>query len=205
VAACGARTAARDADDRISESWFTRSTRKIRSFESLANRPLAREDIMASMDEQFAALMERGRKELDELRSEWEIRHRADVRFLTESMQTRMEGEVSKIKAQATGVTVAVVTAVVIGLLAFMYSGVKDAYSGMKDVNQAVIALQDNLMKAQGTIKTTTAELDTAKNAGEKLIRDSVTALQTAQQTLATTQKAYEERLQEFRGTQVRQ
>jgi hypothetical protein len=129
-------------------------------------------------------------------RFEWEIRHRADVRFLTESMQTRMEGEVSKIKAQATGVTVAVVTAVAIGLLAFMYSGVKDAYSGMKDVNQA---------EAQGTIKTTTAELDTAKNAGEKLIRDSVTALQTAQQTLATTQKAYEERLQEFRGTQVRQ
>ena len=35
-------------------------------------------------------------------RFEWEIRHRADVRFLTESMQTRMEGEVSKIKAQAT-------------------------------------------------------------------------------------------------------
>jgi hypothetical protein len=74
------------------------------------------------------------------------------------------------------------------------YGGVKDAYSGMKDVNQSVIALQDNLMKAQGAIKIATAELDAAKNNGQQLIRDSVAALQTAQQNLATTQTAYEGR-----------
>jgi hypothetical protein len=181
---------------------FQAKSHRIVVFRSLIQRPLGTEIVMATgMDEQFASLMSRGEKELDELKSNYanklaevELLHRKEMQDLNENLKIRMEGEVSKVKVQAAGVTVAVASAAVIAILTFMYGGVKDAYSGMKDVNQSVIALQDNLMKAQGAIKIATAELDAAKNNGQQLIRDSVAALQTAQQNLATTQTAYEGR-----------
>jgi DNA repair exonuclease SbcCD ATPase subunit len=191
---------------------------------------------MPTLDEQFDGLMKRGQEQLDKAKSDFDERllqverdHKREVERITTELKTTAKTEMAEYKTQASGLTVGVVTAAVLGMLAFMYFATKDTFAGMREVNQAVIALQDNLMKAQTTIKATTTELDQSKKDGLKLIQEGVealakaqrevsnvqqalsdsrkaydernVALQEAKQALATSKQAYEERLQELRAS----
>lgn len=191
---------------------------------------------MPTLDEQFDGLMKRGQEQLDKAKSDFDERllqverdHKREVERITTELKATAKTEMAEFKTQASGMAVAVVTAAVIGMLGFLYFATKDTFSGMKEVNQAVITLQDNLMKAQNTIRTTTTELDKSKQDGLKLIQDGVdalttarrevgnvqqaltesrktydernVALQEAKQALATSKQAYEERLQELRAS----
>jgi hypothetical protein len=184
-----------------------------------------------SLDEQFKALIEEGKSQLASLRMQheeqleklarqqrddlnalkWE--HRAEVDALRKAFESDLNASIAKVSTRSTAISVGVATVVILGVLTFLYSGMKDSYSGMKDVNQSVIQLQQSLMDAHILIRTATADLDATKKAAidsaastTKSLEAASTALskastdiEVASKKLVDTQRAYEERLQQLR------
>lgn len=165
-------------------------------------------------EEELVSLAQRQRSELDGMK----VSLHAEVYSMREVFRSDLKSAITEVSTKSTAITVGIATVAILGVLTFLYSGMKDSYAGMKDVNNAVIQLQQSLVAAQTTIRTTAAELDSTK----KVAQDKADAIQKelaaassalaktladnelGAKHLANTQRTYDERLQQLRGAAQR-
>jgi hypothetical protein len=134
------------------------------------------EQLMRRNKSELKAIKEEHERNINAMRQEHEER----LRKLEGEYKERMDNAIKNFNKLSVIIGSLILAAGVLGITALLWTISKDLYSGMQEVNKSVIALQDSLLRAQDTIKSTKVDLDEAKTKGLETIRTASSKLDEA-------------------------
>lgn len=155
---------------------------------------------MTSHEEEINKFRKQSEAELTSIQKDFQNR----VFNTRDRYEKLLQEKLKNIVMKATTLAVGIATLVVLGVVTFLYSG-------LKDVNQAVLQLKQILVSTYNHVRTTTTELENAKksaananSASMMVLKKAGNDMEIASKNLNATQKLYDERLQSLRAISER-